>query len=59
MSDYWHRSTFCESSSCVEVAVQEPRVKVRDSTNPDLVMIFTAAEWQAFLDGVRNGEFDL
>ncbi len=28
----------------------------RDSTGP--VLVFTPAEWRAFLGGVRNGEFD-
>jgi len=35
-------------------------VLVRDSKNPDgPVLEFTAAEWDAFLAGLRNGEFDL
>lgn len=34
-------------------------IRVRDSTNPDgRVLSFTAAEWDAFIGGVRNGEFD-
>jgi hypothetical protein len=32
---------------------------VRDSKHPDgPVLTFTAAEWAAWLDGARKGEFD-
>jgi hypothetical protein len=35
-------------------------VNVRDSKNPTGPLLrFTADEWQAFLDGVQAGEFDL
>ena len=35
-------------------------VAVRDSKNPTgPVLTFTAAAWQAFVTGVKNGEFDL
>jgi len=64
----WGKSSFSERSGCVEAsAVPESyhpvkegtEVLVRDSKNPDgPVLEFTAAEWDAFLAGVRNGEFD-
>ena len=56
----WHKSTLSGSSSCVEVAFVGGRVAVRhtkDRSGP--VLLFTPAEWIAFLGGVRNGEFDL
>jgi hypothetical protein len=35
------------------------RVAVRHSHHPDAeVIVYTRAEWEAFLKGVRNGEFD-
>ncbi|WP_155346961.1 DUF397 domain-containing protein [Acrocarpospora pleiomorpha] len=45
---------------CVEVAVNIPGiVAVRDSKNPEgPALIFTPAEWRAFLGGVKHGEFD-
>ena len=53
------RSSEVDMSECVEVAeLGNGTVAVRDSNNldrPDLR--FTASEWAAFLDGVRNGEF--
>jgi Domain of unknown function (DUF397) len=45
---------------CVEVATSpDQRIRVRDSKDPDgPVLRFTQSEWEAFLEGVRNGEFD-
>jgi hypothetical protein len=35
------------------------RILVRDSKNPrGAVLNFTPAEWDAFIGGVHNGEFD-
>lgn len=59
----WHKSSFCSSfcssGDCVEVATRDGAVLVRDSKNPEgPVLSYTAEEWQAFVDGVRNGDFD-
>jgi hypothetical protein len=45
----------------VEVAVAGDRVAVRDSKQEGRgpVLEFTAVEWEAFVGGVRGGEFDL
>jgi Domain of unknown function (DUF397) len=45
----------------VEVARNLPGiVAVRDSRDPDgPKLVFTAAAWRAFLDGVRRGDFVL
>jgi hypothetical protein len=58
---YWIKSSLSFSNSnCVEVAsLPDGEIGVRDSKNPDgAVLRFTADEWNAFLGGVRNGEFD-
>ena len=56
----WRTSTFCDLNGCVEVAVLEDRVVVRDAKDrAGPVLVFTAAEWDAFVGGVRGGEFDL
>ncbi|MFP8908516.1 DUF397 domain-containing protein, partial [Streptomyces atacamensis] len=34
-------------------------VAMRNSKDPDTVLRYTAAEWRAFVLGVRDGEFDL
>jgi hypothetical protein len=43
----------------VEIAgLTAGRVAIRDSRHPDgPALIFTHAEWAAFLRGVRDGEF--
>lgn len=48
-----------QGSDCVEVAeLDDGGAAVRDSKNPEgLVLRFTAGEWDAFLDGVKAGEF--
>jgi len=54
----WHRSRRCGDGACVEVAVFGDEVWVRDSKDPTgPVLRFSRAEWAAFLDGVRGGEF--
>ena len=44
---------------CVEVAKKDGFVGVRDSKNPTgPVLSYTAQEWEVFVAGVKNGEFD-
>ena len=58
----WKKSSHsgANGGNCVEVASNLPGViAVRDSKNPDgPKLLFTPAEWQAFISGVRDGEFD-
>jgi hypothetical protein len=56
----WLKSSASNTGNCVEVAfVEGGDVLVRDSKAPDeRVLSFTPAEWDAFLAGVRAGEFD-
>lgn len=47
------------TDNCVEVGQCDCGVKVRDSKDPTgPVLTFTRAEWDAFLAGARDGEFD-
>jgi hypothetical protein len=59
----FHKATASGANGCVEVATDPAcgQVQVRDSKLGDVspVLTFTAHEWQCFLDGVRNDEFDL
>lgn len=56
----WRRSEFCGSQACVEVAKPAADVLlVRDAKNPQgPVLSFDRAEWDAFVEGVRAGNFD-
>ncbi|MGH3569334.1 MAG: DUF397 domain-containing protein [Pseudonocardia sp.] len=57
----WRKSTFSNNTgACVEVADLPGGGRgVRDSKNPTgPALMFTAAEWVAFVAGVRDGEFD-
>ncbi|WP_239138076.1 DUF397 domain-containing protein [Sphaerisporangium rufum] len=49
-----------EGQNCVEVAgLSEGGRAVRDSKNPvGPVLVCTADEWAAFLDGAKRGAFD-
>lgn len=59
-SAVWRKSTYSCTGNCVEVAYVDNHVAVRDSKDRSgPLIIFTPAEWDAFLSGVRDGEFDL
>jgi hypothetical protein len=54
------RASGGDAGNCVEVAFTDVDVLVRHSRNPvGPVLTFTHSEWQAFLTGTREGEFDL
>jgi uncharacterized protein DUF397 len=58
----WRKSTRSGSftDNCVEVAFIGDAIAVRDAKNPaGPVLLFTTAEWDAFVDGAKGGEFDL
>jgi Domain of unknown function (DUF397) len=48
------------TQGCVEVAFVDDLIGVRSSADPDgPVLIFTEAEWKAFVEGAKDGEFDM
>lgn len=58
----WRKSTLsAEQGECVEIAVlPDRRMAVRHSKDPGgHVLLYTPAEWRAFVGGVKRGEFDL
>lgn len=57
----WFKSSASGSGGCVEVAhLPEGGVAVRDTKDRSKAPhVYTRYEWEAFLAGVRNGEFDL
>ena len=49
-----------DAHGCVEVGLHAGLVRVRDSKDVDgAALAFTPREWEAFLKGVKAGEFDL
>jgi len=59
----WRSSTESATAgggSSVEVAILADGVALRDSRRPDGdVLFFTPAEWDAFVGGAKDGEFDV
>ena len=53
------KSTYSGPDTCVEVNPDGDIIVVSDSKMPGPRLIFTRAEWRAFLLGVKAGEFDL
>ena len=48
------------SDNCVEIAFVDDAIAMRDSKHPDgPVLLFTQGEWDAFVLGAKDGEFDL
>jgi len=55
----WRKSTLSGSNGCIEVAFVGGHVAIRHSKDPSgPVLTFSPTEWEAFLAGVRRGEFD-
>jgi hypothetical protein len=45
---------------CVQVAIKPQGVALRDSKDPGRkTLFFNQREWEAFVQGVKDGEFDL
>lgn len=58
----WRKSSRSGGNTdmCVEVAFVGGQTAVRDSKDPDgPVLVFTRGEWEAFVAGAADGEFDL
>jgi hypothetical protein len=56
----WQKSSRSGSNGCVEVALVEDQVALRDSKHKEgPVLVFTPVEWEAFIGGVSDGQFRL
>jgi hypothetical protein len=54
----WRKSQRCDSNSCVEVAQLGEEIALRDSKRPDgPVLVISRGEWDAFVAGVGDGDF--
>ena len=55
--DGWRRSSFCSQDSCIEVRkLRSGAIEVRAGKYQG--MIATSAEWEAFVAGIKAGDFD-
>ncbi len=55
------KSSYCQDGGCVEVATSQDgnTVYVRDNKKLDQAPLeFTKSEWEAFVKGVKNNEFN-
>ena len=63
ISATWIKSSYSgpTGGNCVEVAfLSDGNVAMRNSRHPEgPALVFTRPEWDAFLDGARDGEFEL
>ena len=57
----WFKSSASASGACIEVAhLPGGGVAVRDSKDRSKAPhVYTRREWEAFVIGVKNGEFDV
>ncbi|ASW56275.1 DUF397 domain-containing protein [Plantactinospora sp. KBS50] len=56
----WQRADGDPAEEAVEVAFVDDLIGMRNSADPDgPVLVFTQAEWDAFVAGAQDGEFDL
>lgn len=56
----WLRPSLCTSASCVEVALTDDSVYVRDGKNPEgPALRFDHDEWKAFRASVEAGQFSV
>ena len=56
----WKKASASTSyGQCVELASAAGGVAMRDSKDPEgPILVYARAEFRAFLDGARNGDFD-
>ncbi|WP_326695603.1 DUF397 domain-containing protein [Streptomyces sp. NBC_01766] len=55
----WRKSSYSEQAgNCLEVAVVDGDVLVRESDDPAAIVRTTPAKLAAFLEGAKAGEFD-
>ncbi len=52
----WTRTSQCKN--CIEISPRGDHVMVRDSNAPDLQIKVDASEFQSFIAGVKQGDFD-
>lgn len=63
LDEDFRQSSWCQSErkrTCVEVAAKRGKIIVRDSKNTKgTKLTFSTEEWEAFLEGVKRGQFEV
>lgn len=60
MDNEWCKSSYSQGNgNCLEARLVGGVVQVRESEAPEVITTTTPANWAAFLDGAKAGEFDL
>jgi hypothetical protein len=55
----WRVARNCNGGNCIRVAPIAEMIVIGDSKNPDGPLLsYSHAEWAAFVEGVRQGDFD-
>lgn len=55
----WRKSSkSADQGNCIEVALQNGEILIRESDDPGVVIRTTRAKLRAFIDGAAAGEFD-
>ncbi len=57
-SSGWRRSGFCDSVTCVEIAILDDEVRMRTTERPEKHLVFSHRQWRGFVQSVRQGDFD-
>lgn len=55
----WRKSSHSAEGNCLEVALIQGHVAVRDSKDPGPMLTFSPQEWTELLARARSGELDL
>ena len=58
--DAWRTSGFCAAANCIQIArLHTGDIGFRDSKQADSpILPFSSAEFSAFVQGIKAGEFD-
>ena len=54
----WRRSGRCDGGACIEVAKLDAMIMIRESTEPNTLLLIGHGIWREFVTGVRAGLFD-
>jgi hypothetical protein len=54
----WRVARQCNGGACIRVAADDDGVIIGNSQPDGPVILYSRAEWTAFVEGIRQGDFD-